>query len=336
MLTTLRGRVESDPMGVPAPATMAAGRDESFAAVLQQTEADAPAAEAEPEPAVAPQEPAAASPEPGPADARELPPEPAADPAQAAAETAAPREAARQVVAGADATETIRRGEPARQETAGKGTDSPRAFSPSAEPLLAAIVAHGARQAPAAAGPANPGVPGVNATTAAGEAQGRGAAASWQTAGTQARAAAVAAGYRTDPAASARLLEHARDSVFKQILMQLHEGGGEMRVRLEPPELGELDLRLVVEGGNRLSLSIAAERQELAQLLQRHLDGLKQTLQAAGLEVTDAEVHTRDGGRRDRGRDGWDGAAGERRDETAPLLPRLGGYVGAEGLDFWV
>src|SRR5690606_25045264 len=85
------------------------------------------------------------------------------------------------------------------------------------------------------------------------------------------RTAATAASYRTTAPAGAELLEHARDSVFKQILLQLQPDGGERRLRLEPPDLGELDLRLLVENGNRLSLAIAAERADLAQLLQKHL-----------------------------------------------------------------
>jgi flagellar hook-length control protein FliK len=135
------------------------------------------------------------------------------------------------------------------------------------------------------------------------------------------------------------MLEQARDSVFKQILMKLNGDGGEMRLRLEPPDLGELDLRLVVEHGNKLSLTIGAERPDLAQLLQRHLDELKQTLQAAGLEVTSAQVETREHGGSREWRD--QPASGGQRShddqaESAPQMLRRAGYVTAEGLDFWV
>ena len=74
MLTNLRGRVESDPMGVPAPATMA-GRGGTFDSLLQQVvDAQQPTAV---EPVPAPTEPAQAPAEPPPVEdqAAENPPE---------------------------------------------------------------------------------------------------------------------------------------------------------------------------------------------------------------------------------------------------------------------
>ena len=112
-----------------------------------------------------------------------------------------------------------------------------------------------------------------------------------------------------------------------------------VRVRLQPPEFGELDVRLVVENGNQLNLTIAAERADMTQLLQRHLDELKHSLQAAGLDVAGASVHTRGEGSRDGARDqrGQGGVFAGDTDEqaAATTTPRLGGYVSAEGLDFW-
>jgi len=177
----------------------------------------------------------------------------------------------------------------------------------------------------------------VGATKAAGQGPMRGLDGDWQRATTPLRTPAATAGYRTSEAASAQLLEQARDSVFKQILLKLNPEGGEMRVRLDPPELGELDLHMIVEGGNKLSLSIGAERADLTQLIQRHLDELKQTLERAGLHVTDAQVHTRGEGShsrhgRDEQRPGSDGET----DRDTDIRPRSGGYVTAEGLDFWV
>ncbi|MBX3463716.1 MAG: flagellar hook-length control protein FliK, partial [Planctomycetes bacterium] len=156
---------------------------------------------------------------------------------------------------------------------------------------------------------------------------------------TPARAAAVAPGYRTTDAAAAERLEQARDSVFKQILVQLTADGGEMRVRLQPPELGELDLRLVVEDGNRLTLTIAAERADLTQLLQKHLDQLKQTLQASGLQVADAQVHQRGAG--GAGEQAGFGprqrrhAANAEPIAPAPFAAPGRGWISAAGLDFW-
>lgn len=340
MLITLNGRVELDPMQVPRAASMATGRDESFAQVLQQAIArdDEPAAHAarpEPEDEAPPENavPTAPASEPD-AEVGALLVE---DAAQYAASDPTPSHTA---VGPADVTENIRRGEPVRQETAGKGADSPRTSAPrTGEPLLAAVVQQkaAAPNAPLAASGAR-GVAAVGSASAT-SAPTRGIDAAAARPNAPLPAPAIQAPYRADTAASAQLLEHARDSVFKQILMQLRDDGGEMRLRLQPPELGELDLRLVVESGNRLSLQIAADRSDIAQLLQRHLDELKHTLQQSGLEVTGAHVQTRsEFAREQRERDGRS-ADGDARPTTMPCEPTLAtphrGFISATGLDFW-
>ncbi len=338
MLITVRGRVEMDPMRVPQAASMATGSDDAFEQVLQQTVAadETPVAESGPRES----EPDADLDEATTAtlarteDELELPAETASN--ESLDDTTTMTTGGR----AADVTESIRRGEPERQETAGKGTDSPRTSARTVEPLLAAVVQHnaGANNAPfvvAGSGERTGAIGGVRA----------GDAATRGTGGLQARttaplrAPAVQAPYRANEAASAELLEQARDSVFKQILMKLSDDGGEMRLRLQPPDLGELDLRLVVEGGNRLNLTIAADRQDVAGLLQRHLDELKTSLQQAGLEVTGASVQTRsEFAREQRQRDaeqhgGHAGAAPQQLTTTNDR--QRGGYVTATGLDFW-
>ena len=103
--------------------------------------------------------------------------------------------------------------------------------------------------------------------------------------------------------------------------------------------LGQLDLRMTVEGGNKLTLLIAAERNDMAQLLQRHIEELKGTLQENGLEVTGAEVQTRDDFERQQNASDADGdATTDAQDdfaEDAATAPRNRGYITAEGLDFW-
>lgn len=345
MLTNLRGHVEMDPMRIPLAASMSAGRDDSFEQVLQQTVAADEAATAAAEPDD--REPIASSDETPPADepvrdeAAELPPEPRTDASEPS--QADPLATSHAHLGESAADEPIRRGEPERQETAGKGTDSPRT-SPaprSSEPLLVAFVQHQA-QTPNVPLPVETsrGVGAVDGVRAAGSAQARGVETLQERASAALRAPATTASYRTSSTASAELLEQARDSVFKQILMQLTGDGGEMRLRLQPPELGELDLRLVVENGNQLNLTIAAERGDMTELLERHLDELKQTLQQAGLEVTGASVQTRsEFAREQRARDEARGDGQRAAADLAPKaptdLPRSGGYVTATGLDFW-
>lgn len=342
MLTNLRGNVELDPMRVPTPAAMTTGLEDSFESVLQEAVAD----DVEAEPAAEPTEPAPEA---------ALPEEPVVDPDadRAAADQQdqpapfdTPEEPAaafaEQTAGPTAAAETYRRGEPVRQETAGKGADSPRTSSRDPESLLAAFVVHAATPAAPTTGAIAGGQSGVQGVTSAKAANAatRGFDGTLQASATPTRAAAVAAGYRTaSTTAQAQLLDQARDSVFQQILLKLTPEGGEMRMRLDPPELGELDLHMVVEGGNKLSLSIAAERQDMTQLIQRHLDELKQTLQASGLEVTDAQVHTRGDRAGDQRHFGprQPHSGGDHQDATASTpLPKRGGYVSAEGLDFWV
>ncbi len=340
MLTNLPGRVESDPMAVPKAASMAMGRDNSFENVLQQVvDADETrVVDAEPIPSTdnaiaaesAPVEDQAPEQQPQTADR--------ANDDSTHAGTADPLATSHAAGPDAEVTETTRRGEPERQATAGKGADSPRPSSPTVEPLLATALQYTvAARVATTAEPAN-GVSAIGGARTAGEAPTRGIDGPMARPGTPSRAPAVAAGYRTNSAASAKLLEQTRDSIFKQIMMKLTGDGGEMRMRLDPPELGELDLHLVVEGGNKLSLSIAAERQDLAHLLQRHLDELKQTLENAGLEVSSAQVQTRSEFARDRQNER---TAPEHLAETnthtdeLPRTARRGGYVTAEGLDFW-
>lgn len=146
-------------------------------------------------------------------------------------------------------------------------------------------------------------------------------------------------GYRTLNAQAVQLNEQARDSVFKQILFKLGKDGGEMRMRLDPPEFGELDLRMTVENGNSLRLSIGTERADLRDLLLSGLDQLKKELEQSGLTVTHADVHTRQG---DKG-DGESFAGSRNHDaqndtegDTSSSAPARTGWITAQGLDFWV
>ena len=341
MLSTVRGHVELDPMGIPLPASMSTGRADAFENVLQErlvADRDAerldpeqrPAEEATPveEPAApqqdeAPQEPEAARDEHSVGD----------DPTNVDLPDQATAQASPQ-------QETPRRGEPVRQETAGKGADSPRPYSRPGEQVLATVLNPGASN-PAAGAPALVGnaqtVTAVGATKGTGQPLTRAAGLDAQLPNAAPRSQAVAAGYKTNNAASAQLLQQARDSVFKQILLKLNDDGGEMRLRLQPPELGELDLRLTVEHGNRLHLAISAERGDMADLLRQHLDELTRSLQGAGLDVAGAHIEARgDGARRQLADESFGGASLERKEEVEGAgQPRLGGWVTAEGLDYW-
>ncbi|MFK7738699.1 MAG: flagellar hook-length control protein FliK [Planctomycetota bacterium] len=252
---------------------------------------------------------------------------------------------------GVTLTENNRRGEAVQsEETAGKGTGSPRTSTAphEAAPLPASVQ-------PQDLGDTATGLAGGswNAASAA-NARGsetnaaavRGAVASGALeTGSGLRTKSAQAGYGARSAATLQMLDQSRDSVFKQILMKLNnDGGGDLRMTLQPPELGELDVRLTVDGGNRLTLMIAAERSDLSQVLQRNLDELKQSLQANGLDVQGAEIQTREEfARRDQqasnpSHGGDEGQTSQDGSETAKDAARhaaSAGYVTADGLDFW-
>ena len=138
-----------------------------------------------------------------------------------------------------------------------------------------------------------------------------------------------------------RAAEAARNSVIKQIAIRLNGERSDMRVQLDPPELGRLDIRLVVEKGAVLQLNIAAERPEVAMMLDKHMSELRQVLADQGLDLSKAEVHT---GLFDQKEHGWGsgshsgrGAAADANNEfeNAPRGRHVG-YMTAEGLDFFV
>jgi hypothetical protein len=347
------GRIEADPMGVPVAASMQLGLREPFAQHLDAMVAAAPArAPAAPAPPAdraeqrrardddAPHrddDAAATAPAPTPADAAAAPADPSAPAALAAG-----------------CTQNPVKGEPARRIPDGEGADSPLTSPPRGEPALPAAAAAaatapmGGAGAPALAGTAvgpAAAIARVDAGANAGANAGGGATpAAGPAAATTAKAAAAAAGYRTLTRQAVQLDEQAADSVFRQILFKLDKDRGEMRVHLEPPELGRLDLRLQVERNGDLRLSIGAERGDLAALLQKDLQPLVQALQLQGLHVVQAEVHAQargDGNRGERAPDGAHGRPDRSRgdgggDGDTAALPRIGtGYVTAQGLDFW-
>lgn len=148
--------------------------------------------------------------------------------------------------------------------------------------------------------------------------------------------------YRTVNPATLAAAEAARDSVIKQITFQLNPDGGRMSVHLDPPELGRLDIHMVVEKGAVLQLSIAAERPEVLMMLNKGVPELRQALTQQGLDLSGADVQTslfehREDGGRSSGHRGDGPAMGHDEIEAQMTRGRVGmGYVTAEGLDFWV
>ena len=98
--------------------------------------------------------------------------------------------------------------------------------------------------------------------------------------------------FRTSSPSLIQAAERIRESIFKQIAFHLSPTGGELRMRLDPPDLGGLQVQMVVERGAVTQLYLSAERQEVLSTIDKHLQELMGSLEQQGLDVTDADVQT--------------------------------------------
>jgi len=334
------GRVELDPLRVPM-AGAAARREGGFARQLDAAvQRPTHLAEA-PEPAV---ERATTPPAAGDASGSAMPP--------AAAPCArAPRQAASATTAsdhGAEAgapSIALPTGESGRPLATGSAPPAAAPASSSAagsEPDVAPpppSAAGTALDPPPRAAPVPVGSAAVPATAAAStsNATTAGLAGVSTVEGRPATAATptAVAGYRSLARLAVDRLEAARDSVLRQVLFKLQDGRSEAHLQLEPPELGALDLRLVVEDSGQTKLSVVAERPEIADLLSQHMPALASTLAGRGLNLTEADVRSRDGRQHAasqahrRPAPGPSAPAGAA--EPAPTKIR----ISTAGLDFW-
>jgi flagellar hook-length control protein FliK len=91
----------------------------------------------------------------------------------------------------------------------------------------------------------------------------------------------------------------ATQQVALQITKALDQDRTEIRIRLDPPELGEVDIQLEFRD-LRLSASVSAERPDTLDLLQRDSRALARALRDAGLELADSDLSFAYNGRNDR------------------------------------
>jgi hypothetical protein len=72
-----------------------------------------------------------------------------------------------------------------------------------------------------------------------------------------------------------------------EIATQSHAGKNHFEIRLDPPELGRIDVRLHVDRDGNVSTRMIAERSDTLDLLKRDAQGLERALQQAGLKTSD-------------------------------------------------
>ncbi len=101
----------------------------------------------------------------------------------------------------------------------------------------------------------------------------------------------------------------------------------EFQLRLDPPELGEVKVR-VLATGDRIEARLVVSDDAVKRLIESQLPELRQRLEAAGVSVPTFDVSTDGGGKRaDTGGDGWDhpepGTRAGRQFRTAGGTPAL-------------
>jgi flagellar hook-length control protein FliK len=76
---------------------------------------------------------------------------------------------------------------------------------------------------------------------------------------------------------------------------RVQDQSSEARLQLNPPELGRLDIQLIVEG-ERVQAHIVAESKDVGALIQSHLPELKQALQSHRLDLENLRVDVQTSG----------------------------------------
>jgi len=87
-------------------------------------------------------------------------------------------------------------------------------------------------------------------------------------------------------------------NLLEQARLLIQQRGGEARIELEPPQLGNLGLRISVTH-HSVHLDIVADRLPVAELFQRHLPELQHALASQGLHVDRANIEYRDPSQQD-------------------------------------
>jgi hypothetical protein len=77
--------------------------------------------------------------------------------------------------------------------------------------------------------------------------------------------------------------------VARAVIEKLEQGGGEVRIRLDPPELGRVSIHVRIEG-DRVQVTVQAERADAMNLLRQHSLDLSTLLGSRGLNLTDVNV----------------------------------------------
>ncbi len=99
-------------------------------------------------------------------------------------------------------------------------------------------------------------------------------------------------------------------AILDRMQWMVRAGSQEARIQLSPPELGHIDLRLVIENGH-VQAQLSAENPVVKELIESNLGQLKQQLAGLGFVVDEFSVHVGADNRKSGGEDDlWERSAG--------------------------
>jgi flagellar hook-length control protein FliK len=101
------------------------------------------------------------------------------------------------------------------------------------------------------------------------------------------------------------------DGLAVAIAARSQSGAKQFAIRLDPPELGQVEVRLSIDAGGKAQAHMTADRPETLNLLQKDSGTLTQALRDAGLDVShdglNFSLRSQSGGQGQNGRDGDSG-----------------------------
>ena len=77
------------------------------------------------------------------------------------------------------------------------------------------------------------------------------------------------------------------DAIAVEIASQARAGNSRFEIRLDPPELGRIDVRLDIDNDGNVKSRLVIERSDTYDLLRRDQSTLERALQQAGLKTSD-------------------------------------------------
>ena len=128
-----------------------------------------------------------------------------------------------------------------------------------------------------------------------------------------------------------------------ELVRQINDGNTRFQIRLDPPELGKIDVRLDFDRSGQVTARLTVEKAETLDLMQRDQRGLEKALQQAGLDgqKTNLEFSLKQNpfagqGQGDQQRTGSGvtfAATSEQADEPAPTVTLYRGSLSASGVN---